>query len=134
MKNYLIWSLVLLLAGCSAPVTRNDASVLFKEQEHDFGSLSYKTEIEYGFEFSNSGKTALVISDVKTSCGCTVALWTKEPLKPGKSGTIKVQYDAAYPGMFLKEIFVHYNGPGSPVILKIKGEVKYPDELQTENQ
>lgn len=134
MRNYFIWSLMLLLAGCSAHLTRNDASILFNEQEHNFGSLSYKKVMEYGFEFSNSGETALLINDVKTSCGCTIAQWTKTPVKPGKSGTIKVRYDAAFPGVFQKEITVHYNGPGSPVILKIKGEVNYKNEPQTDNQ
>ncbi len=134
MKNYLVRSLMLLLVACSARLTRNDANILFNEQEHNFGSLGYKKAMEYGFEFSNPGKTPLVISDVKTSCGCTVASWTKEPVKPGKSGTIKVRYDAAFPGVFQKEITVFYNGFGSPVILKIKGEVNYPDEPRAENQ
>jgi hypothetical protein len=134
MKNHLTCSFLILLIGCSSPVTRNEASIRFAEIERDFGTLSFKREMEYQFEFSNPGETGLVISDVKTSCGCTAARWTKEPVKPGKSGTINIRYDAAFPGVFQKGITVHYNGPDSPVILKIKGEVNYPDEPQTENQ
>lgn len=132
MKNYVTWSLLFLLAACSTPVTRNDAGIRFNEQEHDFGSLAYKKAVEYQFEFTNPGETALVISDVKTSCGCTVAQWTKTPVKPGKSGMINIRYDAEFPGIFHKEIYVHYNGPDSPVVLKIKGEVQYPDDQQAE--
>jgi hypothetical protein len=55
MKNHFIWSLLFLLTACSTPVTRNDAGIRFKEQEHDFGSLGYKKAVEYQFEFSNPG-------------------------------------------------------------------------------
>jgi hypothetical protein len=121
---------VFLLTACSASVTRNDAGIRFKEQEHDFGPLGYKRAVEYQFEFSNPGQIPLVINYVKTSCGCTVAQWTKTPVKPGKSGMVNIRYDAEYPGVFHKEIYVHYNGPDSPVVLKIKGHVQYPDDQQ----
>jgi hypothetical protein len=130
MKNYLTWSLIFLLVACIHSVSQSDAFIQLKEQEHDFGFLSYKKAMEYGFEFSNPGETALVISDVKTSCGCTVAQWTKTPVKPGKSGMINICYDAEFPGVFHKEIYVHYNGTNSPAVLKIKGQVQYPDDQQ----
>jgi hypothetical protein len=126
--------LLLLLTACSTPVTRNDAGIRFNEQEHDFGSLAPKKAVEYQFEFTNPGETPLLITDVKTSCGCTVAEWTKTPVNPGKSGIVNIGYDAEFPGIFHKEIYVHYNGPGSPVVLKIKGEVRYPDDQQAKNK
>jgi len=126
--------LLLLLTACSTPVTRNDAGIRFNEQEHDFGSLAPKKAVEYQFEFTNPGETPLLITDVKTSCGCTVAEWTKTPVNPGKSGIVNIGYDAEFPGIFHKEIYVHYNGPGSPVVLKIKGEVRYPDDQKVENK
>lgn len=132
MKNYFTWSLLFLLIACSTLVTRNDAGIRFNEQEHDFGRLGYRKTVKYQFEFSNPGETALVISDVKTSCGCTIAQWTKTPVKPGKSGMINIRYDAEFPGVFHKDIYVHYNGPNSPIVLKIKGEVQYPDDQQAE--
>ncbi len=133
MKKYFTLSILCLFFACSAPVIRNDATIRFNEQEHDLGSLTYKKAVEYRLNFSNTGKTALVISDVKTSCGCTAAEWTKTPVKPGKSGIINIRYDAGLPGVFHKEIKVYYNGSGSPAVLKIKGEVQYPEEPQTEN-
>ena len=114
-----------LFFACSEPVIRNDADIWFDEQEHDFGLLTCKKAVECRLNFSNPGKkTVLVISNVKTSCGCTVAEWTKTPVKPGKSGMIDIRYDAASVGVFRKEVKVYYNGPGSPAVLKIKGEVK----------
>lgn len=128
MNKHFAVLLFVLLCSCSATVTRNDASINFGEVKHDFGTVSYKKETTCAFEFSNSGKTMLIINDVKTSCGCTVPEWPKEPISPGDKGTIKIKYNAAFPGVFHKTVEVFYNGPGSPAKLEIKGEVEYPEE------
>ncbi len=132
MRKYLILSILCWLAACAEPTVRNDAMISFGEKERDLGNLIYKKAVEYRFDFSNTGKTSLVISNVKTSCGCTVAEWTHTPVKPGKKGTINIRYDAGFPGVFHKEIKVYYNGAGSPVVLAIKGKVYYPGELEEE--
>jgi hypothetical protein len=127
--NKLITVLIsILLIACSNEVIRNDASIDFTNKQHDFGTLPFKKEASYSFEFINPGKTPLLISDVKTSCGCTVPEWPKEPILPGKKELIKINYDAGFPGVFHKTISVIYNGTGSPIELEIKGEVEYPEE------
>ncbi len=120
----------ILFYSCSSNISNNDALIQFAETENNFGKLTYKQEAEYIFEFTNPGKTPLVISNVETSCGCAAADWTKEPVKPGKSGQVTVKYDAAFPGVFYKTIKVHYNGEDSPVQLSIKGQVEYPENLE----
>jgi hypothetical protein len=132
MKIY-IWILFFPLFACSASTIRYNANISFAETEHNFGSLPFKKGAEYCFEFGNPGTTVLLITDVKTSCGCTTAGWTQEPVKPGKSGMIHIGYDAEFPGVFPKEIYVHYNGSASPAVLKIKGEVQYPDDQQSDD-
>lgn len=128
MNKHFTVLLFVLLCACSATVTRNDALINFGEVKHDFGTVSYKKETTCAFEFSNPGKTMLIINDVKTSCGCTVPEWPKEPVRPGEKGMIKIKYDAAFPGVFHKTVEVFYNGAGSPANLEIKGEVEYPEE------
>ncbi len=123
-------SLLFLLCTCITTVSTNDAKITFSKREYSFGKLPYKKEAEYSFQFTNPGKTPLVIYDVKTSCGCTVPEWTKKPIKPEKTGEIKIKYDAAFPGVFHKEISVYYNGKDSPATLTIKGQVGYPDDLE----
>ena len=118
-------SLLLFWVACSSPSPRNHAVIRFKGQEYDFGTIPLKEEMQYSFEFSNPGKTPLVISNVKTSCGCTIPEWPRKPVKPGAKGEIKVAYDAASPGVFHKTITVYFNGKNSPVELKIKGKVEY---------
>ena len=127
MKKILSIAFLILFCSCSTPVIRNDASIGFDKEKHDFGTIVFKKEAVCKFEFTNTGKSALIISDVKTSCGCTVPEWTKEPLRSGKKGMLTIKYDAAFPGVFHKTVEVTYNGPGSPVSLEINGEVEYPE-------
>ncbi len=120
---------MLTLFLCSQNKIKKAASIEFYKAEYNFGELRYKQEAEYFFEFTNPGKMLLVIYNVETSCGCTAAAWTKEPVKPGKSGQIVIKYDAAFLGTFEKTITVHYNGKDSPAILTIKGKVAYPEDV-----
>lgn len=129
MNKHLSVLILLFMCACSATVSRNDASISFSEDKHDFGTIPYKKEAVYSFEFTNSGKTMLLINDVKTSCGCTVPEWSKKPIRPGNKGQITIKYDAAFPGVFHKTIDVVFNGAGSPYLLEIKGDVDYPEEL-----
>jgi len=126
MNKFYSFAFLVLLYACTTPVIRNDASIVFNKEKHEFGTIALKKEAACTFEFSNTGKSALIIYDVKTSCGCTVPEWTKEPIRPGKKGLLKIKYDAAYPGVFYKTIEVTYNGPDSPVSLEINGAVEYP--------
>ncbi|HYQ55885.1 MAG TPA: DUF1573 domain-containing protein [Draconibacterium sp.] len=127
--NKVVCILVLVISfivACSTNTTNNNAKIQFAADEHDFNTLQLKKEVEYSFDFSNPGESVLLIYDVKTSCGCTVAEWPKQPIKPKKTGSIIVNYDSEYPGMFHKEITVYYNGEDSPKVLRVKGQVEYP--------
>jgi hypothetical protein len=127
MNKPIIVLLFALLCNCNTPVTNNDASIGFNKEKHNFGTIPYKKEVAYTFEYANTGKSALVIYDVKTSCGCTVPEWTRSPILPGEKGFLKIKYDASFPGVFIKNVEVTYNGPGSPVNLEINGSVEYPE-------
>ena len=83
MKTIFLTTLTLLLLSCSHTVIKNDALIHFESKKHDFGKLSLKKEAQISFQFTNPGNTPLVIFDVKTSCGCTVPEWTKNPVNPG---------------------------------------------------
>ena len=75
------------------------------------------------FVFKNTGKEPLILKNVRSSCGCTVPEWPKEPIKRGSKGTIKVSYNTRITGSFSKSITVYSNAEGEPVVLKIKGKV-----------
>lgn len=101
---------------------QND-SIIFTELIHDYGTIDVGSPGHCEFKFTNNKKTPLVISNVKPSCGCTVADWPKEPILPGKTGVIKLNYNTKIPGTFSKTITVNSNAKNSTVILQIKGNV-----------
>ncbi len=66
----------------------------FEKDFHDFGKIIQGEKVTYAFKFKNTGKSLLLISNVSTSCGCTVTDFPKEPIKPGESGKIDVSFDS----------------------------------------
>lgn len=101
-------------------------NIQFTKTSVNFGQTTLNKEVTSTFEFSNTGNNLLVISNVKTSCGCTVAKWPNSPIEVGATGKITITYDAKYPGYFNKNINVFYNGNNSPKKLNIKGQIPYP--------
>lgn len=101
---------------------QND-SIIFTQTMFDYGTIDVGSSGSCEFKFTNGMKTPLVVSNVKPSCGCTVADWTKEPILPGKTGVIKLNYNTKIPGTFNKTITVNSNAKNSTVILQIKGNV-----------
>ncbi len=69
------------------------AQIFFPETQHDFGKVKEGEVVNYEFKFENKGTQPLEIKNVKTSCGCTAAVTSEKDLKPGQSGTIKVNFD-----------------------------------------
>ena len=81
-------------------------------------------KITYEFKFNNTGKSPLIISDAKASCGCTVPEWPKEPVMPGQGGKIKVTFDSAgKSGLQDKQITVTANTNPAQNIVHLIGEV-----------
>lgn len=103
----------------------NGPKISFSELEHNYGTLKKGGDGNCEFTFTNEGNEPLILSNVKASCGCTTPSWTKEPIMPGKTGTIKVRYNTNNVGGFTKTITVTSNAIDSPrVTLKIKGKVE----------
>lgn len=97
----------------------------FKKNVHDFGTIKEEIgTVSTQFEFTNTGKSPLIIQRVFASCGCTTSNYTKEPILPGKSGKIDATYSTiARPGTFNKTITVYTNVPDTVYVLSIKGNV-----------
>ena len=100
-------------------------TIKFNETEHDFGTIKEEIgSVSTQFEFTNTGKSPLIIQRVSASCGCTTPSYTKEPILPGKSGKIDATYSTtARPGAFNKTITVYTNVPDTVYVLSIKGNV-----------
>ena len=100
--------------------------ITFETDMHDFGQLMAGENISYSFKFTNTGNADLIISGCDASCGCTVADFTKKPVKPGESGVINVTYDGTdkFPGHFTKTISVRSNAVSQLVRLTIEGTME----------
>ncbi len=103
----------------------------FKEETWDFGTIPQGTPVKHQFTFSNMGKAPIVIQNVQASCGCTTPTWPKEPILPGKSEVIEVQYNAANAGGFNKSITITSNAGTATKMLYIKGTVEAAPKDQT---
>lgn len=74
-------------------VAADPADVMkFKNEVHDFGNVKEGDKAEYEFTFVNKGKKPITIQNVTTTCGCTSPNWSKEPVAPGKKGSVMVSY------------------------------------------
>ena len=97
----------------------------FDRTAYDFGTILWDTPATAEFKVINKGDKPLVISNVTTSCGCTVAGWTQEPIAPGETGFVKSTFDAKAMGRFHKTVGVYCNAEPVPVYLTIEGTVSY---------
>lgn len=125
MKKFTIISLLLALCiGLPANPFGKKAEIKFTKEEHNFGRIERKSKAETEFTFTNTGTAPLILSEVKSSCGCTVPEWPKEPVAPGASASIIVKYNTAKVGSFNKSITVYSNAKeNNVVVLQIFGEV-----------
>jgi hypothetical protein len=82
----------------------------FETKEIDFGTHNEGDILDTVFKFKNTGEAPLVITNVKTSCGCTTPYWPKEPIQPGQTEQIKVRFNTNHkPGKQTKTITIHAN-------------------------
>jgi hypothetical protein len=104
----------------------NAPEISFAKTVHDYGTVYKDGDGTCEFAFTNTGKEPLVLSNVRSSCGCTVPKWTREPILPGQTGVINVKYDTKRMGAINKTITVLSNAKTPSVVLRIKGNVIAP--------
>ncbi|MFK5981336.1 MAG: DUF1573 domain-containing protein [Flavobacteriaceae bacterium] len=99
------------------------AKIEFKSETIDYGEIEKGSDGVRVFEFTNTGDEPLIISEVKSSCGCTVPSKPDGPVAPGASSTISVKYDTKRVGPIRKTVTVYSNASQAIISLKIKGKV-----------
>lgn len=118
----------LLFAFCVMALTSASAQavITFQKTTHDFGHFTEDKPVSYKFVFENTGNEPLVIQQAISSCGCTVANFTKSPIKPGEKGEINVTYNGKgkMPGRFKKVITIRTNASNSLARIYITGEME----------
>ena len=101
----------------NAPVISFESNVI------DYGEIVKGSDgIKY-FNFVNSGKEPLIISNVRSSCGCTVPEYPRTPIGPNQESHIKIKYDTKRVGPFRKTITIYSNVEDGAIVVTVKGRV-----------
>ncbi|MDA3943303.1 MAG: DUF1573 domain-containing protein [Bacteroidetes bacterium] len=102
----------------------NGPEITFDETIYDYGEIVLHGDGTHEFEFTNTGNEPLILSRPRSSCGCTVPTWPKQPILPGDKEKIKVTYNTNKAGSFNKSVTIMSNAKNSStVVLRIKGKV-----------
>jgi hypothetical protein len=115
--------LIAIVAMFGFTTQAQQAKISFKAETIDYGTIAKGSDGVRVFEFTNTGDAPLIVSDVKSSCGCTVPKKPEGPIAPGASGKIEVKYDTNRVGPIRKTVTVYSNADQPIKALKIKGEV-----------
>lgn len=100
MKTFIVFVFsVFVIFGAIAQEAAVEASsgpvMTFEEVKHEFGDIHQGDKVEHVFKFENTGNEPLIISDVRTTCGCTAPAWPRDPVIPGQTADIKVVFNSA---------------------------------------
>lgn len=105
-------------------------TITFSKTEFDFGRILQGEVVSYTFHFTNTGNVPLIITGVEKSCGCTASDYPRQPIAPGEGGDIKITYDSkGHFGFQTKTVTVITNAIPSSTVLRIKAEVRTPDQI-----
>lgn len=143
-KNILyVFAIILFAVACkenkkkapiSAPITNAviDSTMLpvasFDQVMYDFGTIEQGDVVETSFKVTNLGKSPLVISNARASCGCTIPKWPKEPIAPGESAKIDVKFNSkGKKNKIVKTVTLTTNTKRGREYVKIIGFIKVPN-------
>ena len=99
------------------------SEITFEKMVIDYGTIEKGANGVRDFVFTNTGDAPLIISNVRSTCGCTIPKKPEKPILPGESDKIQVKYDTKRVGFIRKSITVTSNASNPNVILKITGQV-----------
>lgn len=122
-----IFSLITVITGFivfTAMQTENKPEFKFEKETHDFGKVPVGKPVSVDFIFTNTGDAPLIISNIESTCGCTVPEFTTTPVLKGEKGIITVTFNAAaVQAGFTKAVTIKSNARTPSKMLYIKGEV-----------
>lgn len=81
----------------AAPQDSNQvARMVFEEPEYQFGEVREGTVVRHTFRFRNAGRQPLLITDARSTCGCTVPSYPEQPIAPGATGEVEVVFNTTH--------------------------------------
>lgn len=129
-------SLLLIILSCLiSAITTQAQEITFQSEVYDYGDIELGSDGMSTFTFINTGEQPLIIMDAKSTCGCLVVTYPKDPIMSGQTVEIKGRYDTKRRGPFTKYIIVTTNAKNNSVVrLKISGRVlDKKEEMDTQD-
>ncbi|MCW3117100.1 MAG: hypothetical protein JWM28_1182 [Chitinophagaceae bacterium] len=131
MKSILLASMAFMFSLAVTAQTKPDDVIKMNTEKYDFGKIKQNVPVTYYFEIKNTSDKAIVVENSWGSCGCTTPEKPKEPIQPGQTAKLKVQYNAAALNHFEKDVYIKLAGVEQPKTIKITGEVLDPAAYDT---
>lgn len=123
MKKLIFFASALVFSFAVMAQTNADDLIKMNTETHSFGKIKQGTPVTFSFEITNISTAPVVVENTSASCGCTTPEKITEPIAPGTSAKLKVQYSAASVGQFTKDVFIKLAGVDQPKVVHITGEV-----------
>jgi hypothetical protein len=119
-----------LTAMAQPAAVKADDVIKMNTETHDFGKIKQSVPVTYVFEIKNISDKPLVVASATASCGCTVPEKPEQPIEPGKTGSLKVQFNAPAVGPINKDVYITLAGIDGPKVVHITGEVLTPEAYE----
>ncbi|MCX8019070.1 MAG: DUF1573 domain-containing protein [Chitinophagaceae bacterium] len=130
MKKLFLFASLVSMSTYSFAQSKADDLVKFNTERHDFGKIKQNEPVSFVFELKNISSKPVVVESTSASCGCTTPERPTEPIMPGATGKIKVQYNAAAMGPFTKEVYIKLAGVNEQKIVYVTGEVLSAEDYE----
>ncbi len=107
------------------PTVTAPSPTIIVEDVVNFGNVKKDSEAIRKVKITNKGKAPLLIANCQASCGCTAPTCPREPIMPGKSAEMSVQYkNTNVVGSFTKSVTIMSNDATTPAkVVTITGMV-----------
>src|SRR5574338_597531 len=131
MKKVLLPVIALFFGVSLMAQTQADSLIKVNVEKHDFGKIKQGIPVTYSFEIKNISNKPVVVQNTWASCGCTTPEKITQPIAPGATAKLKVQYNAAAVAPFTKDVYIQLAGIEKPKTVQITGEVLTADAYDT---
>lgn len=123
MKKIVLLATAFAFTLAVSAQTKADSTIKVNEETHNFGKVKQGVPVSYDFQIKNITNAPVVVENTWASCGCTTPEKITEPIMPGTTVKLKVQYNAAAVGPINKDVFIKLAGIDQPKTVHITGEV-----------
>ncbi len=127
MKKIILLATAFVFTLAVTAQSKVDSVIKMNFDTHDFGKVKQGIPVTYDFEIKNISDKPIVVENTWASCGCTTPEKITEPILPGKTARLKVQYNAAAVAPINKDVFIKIAGVEQPKSVHISGEVLTPE-------